>query len=230
MINPIVDIVLSIHQRVPVPIRHNLAKARMLSILFYQLNLDKTPGDYFEFGVASGNSMRAASLAIKHSHFKTLGVSAMSRNLYGFDTFSEFKSDAKMDDHPVFAGKSYSSSYKSVSKRFKRRSDINLFELDVCSIDKVTDLKIPNDSCVALALLDMDLYSPTKSALNWIQPRLQVGSYLLLDDYYYFRGSRTRGERRAWLEFLAENPNIKVELVDRYGAGGQVFIIEEVSR
>ena len=86
----IVDFVLGIWQRVPGPVIHNLDKARMLKKIMWHLNVDGVNGDYFEFGVAHGHSMRAAQQAVKHSHSNKLGVKQIQRQLFGFDTFDKF--------------------------------------------------------------------------------------------------------------------------------------------
>ena len=62
-----VDLVLFFWQRIPGLVIHNLAKARTLKTIFWHLNVDGLHGDYLEFGVAQGNSMRAAEIAEKTS-------------------------------------------------------------------------------------------------------------------------------------------------------------------
>jgi hypothetical protein len=70
----IVDGVLAIWQRVPAPVIHNLDKARIIKRVLWHLNVDGLPGDYIEFGVAHGHSLRAAEIAIKTSSSKKMGV------------------------------------------------------------------------------------------------------------------------------------------------------------
>lgn len=50
-------------QSIPIPVIHNLQKATMLKKVFWQQNVDAVQGDYLEFGVAHGNSMKSALLA-----------------------------------------------------------------------------------------------------------------------------------------------------------------------
>jgi O-methyltransferase len=231
----LVDCALNFIQRIPVPVRHNVAKANMISTLLFQLNLDQVEGDYYEFGVAHGNSLKSAVLARRFSKYETLGVRALPRSIFAFDTFESFASSNPIDSHPVFVGTKYASSFDRVVKRFHKEEDLSIFKIDVCKINEnhnpsiVKQLeKVPIDSKAVLVLLDMDLYEPTICALNWIRPRLQEGTYLMFDDFYYFRGDPNRGERKALTDFLNDFPSIEMELVDRYGSGGQVFQIHKV--
>jgi hypothetical protein len=72
----------------------------------------------------------------------------------------------------------------------------------------------------------MDLYKPTKSALDWISDCLQNGTFLVFDEYFAFLGDKEKGESRALKEFLEENPKIHVRQISTYGAGGAVFVVQ----
>jgi hypothetical protein len=57
---------------------------------------------------------------------------------------------------------------------------------------------------VAFAHVDCDLYSSTLTVLRALQPRLQVGSVLVFDEYYNYAGW-LEGEYKAWTEFCGEH-------------------------
>ena len=82
---------------------HNFGKAYALKMSYWHLNVDQVDGAYVEFGVASGNSMRSAEIAERRSHSNSLGIRRVRRNLYGFDTFSEFSSQSLNDSHKVWS-------------------------------------------------------------------------------------------------------------------------------
>ena len=124
-----VDFVLNIYQRIPGPVIHNLAKARMLKILAWHANVDGFFGDYLEFGVAHGNSIRSAQLAFRHSNFKKLGVEQISREIWGFDTFERFISENEIDSHPLWNGDKFNVPLEQVRSRFKTK-DINFIKMD----------------------------------------------------------------------------------------------------
>jgi hypothetical protein len=71
----------------------------------------------------------------------------------------------------------------------------------------------------------MDLYAPTLGALRWCKQTMQMGTFLVFDEYFSFAGDVTKGEARALAEFLEENPSIELRDVMSYGAGGKVFVI-----
>jgi hypothetical protein len=224
------DIVLRIFGLVPAYVFHNLAKARMLRLVFWHLALDKVPGAYVEFGVASGNSMRSAEIAEKKSSTKSLGVEKIERNLYGFDTFEGFASSFEGDQHEVWTGVNFSVDFERVKNRFKRsRNQIKLFKVDACKLgenyvgEQISDYVL--DESIAIVLFDMDLSEPTHHALEFVKKKLVLGSILIFDEYNGFKSDENLGEYRALKKFLDENDNFKLRLLMRYGMGAAVFQI-----
>ena len=227
-----VDCALNLIQRIPVPVQHNLQKSLMIKNLMFQLNVDGTPGDYFEFGVAQGNSLKAAVLARTYAGYDPLGIKRLPRRIYGFDTFEGFRSSEPKDNHSTWKGNLYNHSFNKVSKRFKREQDFILAKIDVCILTNNSEVsiqhqnfEISSDTRAGLILMDMDLYAPTKSALIWVKPLLQSGTFVMFDEYHAFRGQNDKGERRALAEFLDENPDLSFDYVCDYGSGGRVFIV-----
>lgn len=228
----IVDLVLNFWQRVPGPVIHNLEKARILKKLFWHLNVDGIEGDYFEFGVAHGNSMRAAELAVKHGHFNSLGVKHISRNLYGFDTFENFIGGGVIDDHPIWEGNLFNVPHKLVQRRFRRSRNVHLFKLDANLLDpELNEYEYSRFGIkrkAAIILFDMDLYGPTKSALTWATDLIQQGTFLVFDEYFSFGGDQGKGEARALIEFVTENSNLILRDFGTYGVGGKIFVVDLV--
>ena len=222
------DIVLRVLGLVPAYVSHNLAKARMLKLVFWHLSLDKVLGAYVEFGVASGNSMRSAEIAEKKAVTKSLGLAKVERNLYGFDTFEGFATSFEGDQHEIWSGTNFSVDIDRVKKRFKRSSrKVKLFKVDACKLgknyvgEKISDYI--KDEFIAIVLFDMDLSEPTHNALEFVKHKLVHGSILIFDEYNGFKSDENLGEYRALSKFLKENDNFKVRLLMRYGMGGAVF-------
>ncbi len=225
----IVDSLLSFWQRVPGPVIHNLEKGRALKKLFWHLNVDGISGAYLEFGVAHGHSMRSAQIAEATSHSKKLGVKRVRRGLYGFDTFDKFVGDAVLDDHPTWRGDAFNVPLKKVKKRFRYAKNVKFFKLDVntLALDKELDYQhFGIQEKASIILFDMDLYQPTRSALEWSVGLLQQGTFLVFDEYFAFAGNQQRGEARALKEFLEEHPEFSVREFDNYGAGARIFIVD----
>ena len=56
-------------------------------------------------------------------------------------------------------------------------------------------------SRIAFAFVDCVLYESARDVIRFIDPLLQKGSVLYLDDSYTFQGDPERGEQRALAEF-----------------------------
>jgi O-methyltransferase len=228
-----VDMVLGVWQRIPAPVIHNLEKARVLKKIFWHLNVDGVPGDYFEFGVAHGHSLRSAHLAVNSSHSRSLGIKKIERSVYGFDTFESFKSDSPLDEHVTWNGSAFNVSIEKVSKRFKNSKNVTLTKINALNLITNGVPRSPSEfniySQAAVILFDMDLYSPTKAALSWSRQIMKPGTFLIFDEYYSFSGDPQKGEARALAEFLAEHPEIVVRDYSSYGAGGRIFIVHLIA-
>jgi hypothetical protein len=78
---------------------------------------------------------------------------------------------------------------------------------------------------IAVALVDCDLGTPARLALDFMRPALQNGSVLILDDYFAYRGSATTGVAGAFADFQAANPTLQFRRLFDYGHGGQGFVL-----
>ena len=77
----------------------------------------------------------------------------------------------------------------------------------------------------AIVMIDCDLYSSTKEVLKFITPLLVDGSILIFDDWYAYKGSPFKGERRATSEWLEINPHISLSAFSARGAHQRAFIV-----
>ncbi|WP_422389594.1 TylF/MycF/NovP-related O-methyltransferase [Candidatus Regiella endosymbiont of Tuberolachnus salignus] len=78
-----------------------------------------------------------------------------------------------------------------------------------------------------IIFIDSDTYSSASEALTFCIPTLQEGTFIILDDYYSYRGSERRGVARAFSEFVDQS-RIKIRQVFTYGMGGVVYIVSEI--
>jgi O-methyltransferase len=74
-----------------------------------------------------------------------------------------------------------------------------------------------------VVLLDSDLYQSAKVALEFIEPMLLDGSIVIMDDWNAFDADESRGERRAFGEFLRAHARWIAQPWFQYGNYGQVF-------
>jgi hypothetical protein len=135
-----------------------------------------------------------------------------SRRICGFDTFSGFAGvDAADGKYSSDGDYSTSSNYEeeletilSLHESFSPISQIKKF--DLVKGDVVETLPVWLDSnphaIVAMAIFDMDIYKPTRAALELIVPRLTKGSLLVFDE---LNCPHFPGETQAVNEVLSLN-------------------------
>lgn len=63
------------------------------------------------------------------------------------------------------------------------------------------------------AHLDMDLYEPTRTALEWLWPRMVPGGIINLHDY-----SALQGVKKAVDDFLHPLQRLAIPMGDRFGS------------
>ena len=80
-------------------------------------------------------------------------------------------------------------------------------------------------NAASIIMIDCDLYSSTKSVLNFITPLLRNGTVLIFDDWFAYKGSPNEGEQKATKEWLQLNPNILLSEHARFGPSQKSFIV-----
>ena len=78
---------------------------------------------------------------------------------------------------------------------------------------------------VAAAWIDCDLYESTVPVLDFLTPRISVGTVLLFDDWRCFRNLPDYGEQKACREWLAKNPQITLHELFSFGWHGIAFTV-----
>jgi hypothetical protein len=207
-------------------IEHNVEKTRALKKAFYYAALEALPGDYVEFGVFEGTSFIAA-----FENDRRLRPRAVPpRAFWGFDSFEGgFKYFDERDRHPFFREGEFTSSYDQaclrVGRHFGKKARWQLvpgyFEHSLAG-KTAPDLGI---HAIAVALVDCDLGTPARLALDFMRPALQNGTVVVLDDFFAYRGSASAGVAGAFADFQAANPSLQFRRLFDYGHGGQGFVL-----
>lgn len=165
---------------------------------------NKVPGAIVECGVWRGGSMHAVA--------RTLDAEGdHARDLYLFDTFEGMteptEKDERFDDktaeHLLATSARESNMWAHASLEDVRQA----FEQVPYPSDRVHYVKGPVEETVpdrapeqiAILRLDTDWYESTKHELDRLYPRLVSGGVLMIDDYGWWKGSRTATD-----EFLDE--------------------------
>jgi len=206
--------------------RQNLYRSFMLERAMDFVRHNTVQGDYYEFGVYAGTTFQYAYHAAQARGLKNM-------RFHAFDSFEGFSEPKGHDDigHVVKGGRfcSLQQFVKNIRKAGVPLSQFTTTKgwfADTLENEggKETDLKLSN-SKIAAVWLDADLYEPTISALNFLTPRLQDGTVMLLDNWFLFKGHPERGERRALAEWLKIHPEITLTPFYHFSWHGTSFIV-----
>jgi len=175
---------------------HDDVRYATLALAIARLDHHQIAGDFAEIGV-----YRGVTSSFIHRQ-------APDRTLYLFDTFEGFpEQDLEHDG----------------DQRFKDTSQQKVEQLigDTRNIifrkgyfpDTAAGLE---DKQFALVMLDVDLYQPALEVLRFFYPRLTRGGYVFLHDFN--SPEANRGISRAATEFLADKPELLIEIPDFHGS------------
>jgi len=183
-----------------------------LSRILYYNNLYKqivgVPGCILEFGVQWGATL--AQLISLRGMYEPYNH---RRHIYGFDTFegfvntSEDKDGAHLSDGDYCVYEGYEHQLEEILSLHEANCPIShmrkfsLIKGDA-SITSKKWLKDNPHAIAAMVIFDMDIYQPTKDALESILPRLTKGSVLVFDE---LNCPQFPGETQALEEVLSLN-------------------------
>jgi hypothetical protein len=168
------------------------------------------PGAIVECGVFKGNSlMLHLQLSL------VLEPYAINRSIYGFDTFEGFRNIDSGADPADINERMFSDTDMSLLKKSIALNDVirPVNRIPRCELIKGDIVEtVPRfvkerpELCVAMLILDTDLYRPTKAALENFLPLMPKGGIVVLDEVCY---RNFAGETQALKEVLDLN---KIEL------------------
>lgn len=190
---------------------------------FKALSFNGIDGDYLEFGSHGGTTFALAYReARRHGH---------PAKLWAFDSFQGFPPpEGARDEHPRWKQGAMEMSLE----RFHRACALNgvprtAYQVVAGFYDQTLPALGSGDapSNVALAYIDCDLYSSTRTVLEFLMPRLKHGMILGLDDYFCWSASQISGERRAMLEAFEGHPRWALLPYRAFGWHGQSFVVED---
>ena len=176
--------------------------------VFHYEQLLKTkdiPGSIVECGVASGVSLAFFSM-LEHE-FQS------DRQIWGFDTFEGFPSTTYQDGKYLSEHPGTQQKYKRYSVSFVQKTlkDAGMSQENIEKIRLVKGL-IPESfrrysgEMVSILNIDVDLYEPTLSALNFFWPLMSSGGIIMLDEFDSVNDIRKwPGAKMAIDEFICEN-------------------------
>jgi len=191
-------------------------KRQVLSRLLYQDQLYRriidVPGVICEFGVHWGATI--ATLCNLRGIYEPYNY---SRHIFGFDTFGGFVGVDPKDggfsnegDYATSSGyEEELSTLLSLHESFSPIPQIQKYDLIKGDVAKTLPIWLEENphAIISMAIFDMDIYKPTRVALEMILPRLVKGSILVFDE---LNCPHFPGETQAVTEVLGLN-NIRLQ-------------------
>jgi len=206
---------------------HNLEKYYILKKVHYLSAIEDIEGDYLEFGVFTGSSFCHSIRCCQKN--QKLNPKVLSTKFYGFDSFSGFGKIADDDLHPFYTDENFSTSITVVKRRVSKTARSVDYRLIPGFFSD--SLSGGPDSFgikkAKIIFIDSDTYASANEALVFCSSIIQEGAFIILDDFYSYRGSNSRGVAKAFHEFT-ENNKLEVRHVFTYGMGGAVFVISKI--
>ncbi len=180
-------------------------------------------GDYAEFGVFKGGTFIKA---IKMAQAKKLEW----MRFYAFDSFEGLPETSGTDAEKFKKGE-YKSSLEVFKENLRNNKVEHLVRISKGWFKDTLREPLPAESqingSVIIAWIDVDLYESTKDVLDFLTPRLVDGSVIIFDDWFQFKGNPNKGERKAFTEWLAKNPQFIATEFQKYSWKGTSWIISE---
>lgn len=180
-------------------------------------------GSYLEFGVYNGTS-----LLCMYRELDELGLNHV--RLVGFDSFQGLPPEAAVEDEGRWEpGRCHSplefttAVLTSEGVDWKRVALVPGWYNETLTPQTRDTLGLGKASVI---MIDCDLYSSAKQALDFCAPLIADEALILFDEFHP-RGLRGKyvGERRAFDEFLRENPCFSAEPFGKYAPRAETFFV-----
>jgi O-methyltransferase len=182
--------------------------------------------DYMEFGIYRGFAFWYAQAIANDSKVNNM-------RFFGFDSFQGLPTTKGLDLGSDFSKGSFKCGRDLVEKYlnqygvdWKRTFLIEGFFSD--SLNDKTKKQYQIRNC-SICVIDCDLYEAARDSLNFVGPLLSNKSFVIFDDWNCNNADSEKGERKAFAEFLENNPSIKSEPYGQFGYNCQVFFLEKIT-
>ena len=190
---------------------------------FKALSFNGIDGDYLEFGCRGAMTFTLAyHEAVRHGHKAVL---------WAFDSFQGLPAprDAK-DGHPKWTKNAMATALGGFHRLCARQGlpreayrVVPGFYDDTLPV--MTGSEVPQN--IALAYIDCDLYSSTRTVLEFLLPRLKHGMIIAFDDYFCWSKDQISGERMAMLELFTHHSQWRLVPYMQFGWHGISFVVED---
>lgn len=207
-----------------------LKRANLLRFIREFIQFSNMPdGYYMEFGLLNGEGMIDAYRQLR----------GVVQHFIGFDSFEgipdlDAADLAAADYAPHFS----KGNFRSMSAEFVRANILASSRMQEDELTLVPGVfseslpKLDKDALRARGVplcvyIDCDLYSSTLAVLRFLDDLLVTGTWVLFDDYWFYRGSPLHGEQRAVREWLAGAERVGLTDYGNFNGFGRAFIAYE---
>lgn len=190
----------------------------------------RVPGDYAEFGVFRGDTFaHAIRIMAPDPHLSHMRFLA-------YDSFDGLPEPRGVDALDGFSSGFYRGQFSFTRDEFVARLRECGISPDLYAVyDGWFEQTLTDEShaaasvgMIAAAWIDVDLYESCVPVLDYLTPRLSVGSVLAFDDWRVFRNDPNRGEQLACRQWLAKNDALTLRELFSFGHHGMVFTVASV--
>ena len=197
---------------------------------FIRVNSLQNSGYYMEFGILNGEGMIQAYRVLR----------GILNHFFGFDSFSGLPVLSNEDKNgkklmPIFFEGNFCGGEKEdVEKNIIKCTGISCSQLTL--IDGVFNESLKNfdkkkmlqdKGKLLVCYVDCDLYSSSKDVFNFIESLVTTGTWLILDDYWLYRGHPQYGQRKAFEEWINNSEKLGYSDYGNYNGYGKAFLLYE---
>jgi O-methyltransferase len=191
------------------------------------LKFNGITGDYAEFGCWG-----AQTFCMTYRILAKYPFNVGPFHLWAFDSFQGLPpSSCSKDSHPYWIEGAMATSLDEFHRLCKSRGIPRSAYTTIPGFYEKSlapSASGPRPEKIRLAYIDCDMYSSTKSVLQFLMPRLQHGMILAFDDYYCYSSTMPSGERLAVAEAFASNTQWRLLPYIQFGWHGMSFIVEKI--
>lgn len=175
-------------------------------------------GDIIEFGTFTGGSTRTLSTQFPHKKIFTIdhfqGLEKTNKNI---PKDSDWIERAFSLDNPLYVNNhNVPKSIDELKERFRGFNNIEMIISDVHDLTKPSDYNIGK---ISICNLDVDIYEPSVSALDFLSKCEWSEIFIRFDDWHGGEVEYDQHERLAFIEWVEKN-NYKFEITHGGYIGG----------
>jgi len=193
---------------------------RALELSLKYLDARRISGDICEFGTLFGDIPLHADYLCSRKQFR-----AQRRTISIFDSFEGLPDDILESELPAFKEGDLANSLENYLRRFKKYGIGQSVEVFPGWFHETLKMIIPKKN-IALAWIDADLYSSTRTVLSFLESQLVDQSLVIVDDYWTSKPSKG-GPGLALEEWTSKAADFTLLPWRSFHWAGEIFVFNK---